>query len=191
MKAGVLAEEVGEGLRSWRARALDRLEGLDDDEYFWTPVPGCWSVRRADNGRWSADLGPRGNTRTPDGPPPVTTIAWRLWHLGGCPNPAWPPADASSPREFADRWFTRTPQDSADAFGTAAEAIAAFDRHGTAVADSVVGFTDTDLLTAVGPGGGRFGGGSIHGLVLHVADELIHHGAEIGILRDLYRAGMR
>jgi hypothetical protein len=121
----------------------------------------------------------------------VTTIAWRLWHLGGCPNPTWPPADASSPREFADRWFTLTSQDSGDAFGTAAEAIAAFDRHWTAVADSVIGFADSDLLEAVGAVGGRFGGGSIHGLVLHVADELIHHAAEIGVLRDLYRAGLR
>lgn len=74
---------------------------------------------------------------------------------------------------------------------TAAEAIAAFDRHWTAVADSVIGFADADLLEAVGAVGGRFGGGSIHGLVLHVADELIHHAAEIGVLRDLHRAGLR
>lgn len=111
--------------------------------------------------------------------------------IGGCPNPTWPPADASSPREFADRWFTPTSQEAGGAFGIAAEAIAAFDRHWTAVADSVVRYTDADLLKAVGAVGGRFAGGSIHGLLLHVADELIHHGAEIGVLRDLYRAGLR
>jgi hypothetical protein len=187
----MLAEELGEALRSWRGRTVARLEGLDDDEYLWEPVAGCWSVRRDEHRRWCADLGPRGNTWTPENPPPVTTIAWRLWHLGGCPRPTWPPTDASSPREFADRWFTRAPKESEAAFGTAAEATAAFDRHWTAVADSVVGFADADLLNAVGALGGRFGGGSIHGLVVHVADELIHHGAEIGVLRDLYRAGLR
>ena len=28
------------------ARLLDRLAGLGDGEYFWEPVPGCWSVRQ-------------------------------------------------------------------------------------------------------------------------------------------------
>ena len=187
----MLAEEIGEGLRSWRGRALARLEGLGDDEYLWEPVSGCWSVHRDEDGQWFADLGPRGNTWTPEDPPPVTTIAWRLWHLGGCPIPTWPATDASSPREFADRWFTRVPQDRGGAFGTAAAAVAAFDMHWTAVADSVVAFADADLVEAVGAVGGQFGGGSIHSLVIHVADELIHHGAEIGVLRDLYRAGLR
>jgi hypothetical protein len=41
MKSGMLAEELGEGLRSWRAGALDRLHGLDDDEYLWEPVAGA------------------------------------------------------------------------------------------------------------------------------------------------------
>jgi hypothetical protein len=27
-------------------RLRRRLEGLGDDEYFWEPVPGCWSVHR-------------------------------------------------------------------------------------------------------------------------------------------------
>jgi hypothetical protein len=27
-----------------------RLDGLTDDEYFWEPVAGSWSVRRADDG---------------------------------------------------------------------------------------------------------------------------------------------
>lgn len=95
------------------------------------------------------------------------------------------------PREFADRWFTPKSHEIGSAFGTAFEAMSAFDRHWNAVADSVVGFADADLLKEVGVVGGPFGGGSIHGLVLHVADELVHHGAEIGVLRDLYRAGLR
>lgn len=30
----------------WRASLRPRLDGLTDEEYFWEPVAGCWSVRR-------------------------------------------------------------------------------------------------------------------------------------------------
>src|SRR6185503_14126342 len=57
-------------------RTRARLDGLSDDEYFWEPAPGCWTIRRRADGTWFADWPlPR-----PD-PEPFTTIAWRLWHL--------------------------------------------------------------------------------------------------------------
>jgi hypothetical protein len=28
-----------------------RLEGLTDEEYFWEPVPSCWTVRLGEDGR--------------------------------------------------------------------------------------------------------------------------------------------
>ena len=64
---------------------------LTDDEMFWEPFAGSWSVRRADecvtptpfrDGDWAADfdwdlavaeVGDRGLT-------PLTTIGWLLWH---------------------------------------------------------------------------------------------------------------
>jgi hypothetical protein len=51
-------------------RFLDRLAGLSDGEYFWEPVPGCWSVRRGSGGRWAMDGGPPGQAacRRPRGP---------------------------------------------------------------------------------------------------------------------------
>ncbi len=52
-------------------RFLGRLEGLGDAEYFWEPVPGCWSVRQGTGGRWAMDGG------TAPEPAPVTTIAYR------------------------------------------------------------------------------------------------------------------
>src|SRR5918997_1403799 len=61
----------------WDHNLWPRLRGLTDDEYFWEPVPGCWSVRRRDDGTWSMDW----EWPTPT-PPPVTTIAWRLAHMG-------------------------------------------------------------------------------------------------------------
>src|SRR4029450_2174662 len=39
-------------------RLRGRLEGLGDEEYFWEPVPGCWTVRRDPSGTWVAAYTP-------------------------------------------------------------------------------------------------------------------------------------
>src|ERR1700677_2364049 len=68
-------------------RTRDRLDGLTDTEYFWEPVPNCWTIRRAGPDKYQAD------DSDSAGIPPFTTIAWRLWHLvecyGGIRNPQW------------------------------------------------------------------------------------------------------
>ena len=46
---------------------------------------------------------------------------------------------------------------------------------------------DAALALPLGPRGGPFAKDSYHALVLHALDEVIHHGAEIGVIRDLYR----
>jgi hypothetical protein len=33
-------------------RLRGRLEGLSEEEYFWEPVPGCWTVHRDESGAW-------------------------------------------------------------------------------------------------------------------------------------------
>ena len=58
-----------------------RLSGLTDKECFWEPAAGCWSLRQGDDGP-VAPRRRRGRRPRP-GPGPVTTIAWRLGHLGG------------------------------------------------------------------------------------------------------------
>ena len=63
----------------------DRLDGLTDDEYFWEPAPGCWSVRPRGTGTAPVQAGSGVMTidfamAQPD-PPPLTTIAWRLGHV--------------------------------------------------------------------------------------------------------------
>lgn len=56
-----------------------RLEGLTDEEFFWEPVPGCWTVHQDESGHWVVDYA----DPAPD-PPTFTTIAWRLVHVGAC-----------------------------------------------------------------------------------------------------------
>jgi hypothetical protein len=57
-------------------RLRRRVEGLTDDEYFWEPAPGCWTVRQRPDGTWTHDAA----LPAPD-PSPMTTLAWRLWHI--------------------------------------------------------------------------------------------------------------
>src|SRR5580692_10716283 len=60
------------------SRISDRVAGLSEREYLWEPVEGCWSVRPGADGRWKVDR----PAEEPSPPPPVATIAWRLWHIG-------------------------------------------------------------------------------------------------------------
>ena len=54
--------------------------------------------------------------------------------------------------------------------------------------DAHLALADDERLDAViGPVGGEYGDGTRAGYVLHMLDEFIHHGAEISMLRDLYR----
>ena len=157
------------------ARLTSRLTGLTDEEYFWEPVPGCWSLRQGDDGWWRLDGGGGGGP-APD-PVPVTTIAWRLGHLGGL-----------AVGGFADRRFGD---------GTLTIGQISFPHH----AGEVAGFLDEHYrtwragLTGLGPGEweaplgpswGTFAEANTIDLALHVLDEVIHHGAEVGLLRDLY-----
>ena len=34
------------------SRFTTRILGMSDEEYFWDPVPGCWSLRRVPDGTW-------------------------------------------------------------------------------------------------------------------------------------------
>src|SRR3954470_2088058 len=98
---------------AWR-RIRARLDGLTDEEYFWEPAPGCWSIRQRADGSWTADWPlPR-----PD-PEPFTTIAWRLWHLidmyGEDRAPKWLDVPAHGPPIGVDDPDAAPPATAADA----------------------------------------------------------------------------
>lgn len=111
-------------------------------------------------------------------PPPFTTVAWRMCHLigdvlGGRAN-----------RHFGDERFD--PALLAWPLGAAAALDLLDEAHGAWIRE--IASLDTErlgrraLLTDVG-----YHGPSMASLVLHINREVIHHGAGISCLRDLYR----
>ena len=167
----------------WSTALRPKLDGLTDDEYFWEPVDGCWSVRpRAE--ATAPVLGGSGEFvsefafPSPE-PAPVTTIAWRLVHLivgvFGMRNA----------NHFGGRpidYFTY------DHPATAAAALADLDAVYAQWVAGVRALGDDGLERAVGDAEGPFAAYSYASLVLHIHREVIHHGAEILLLRDLYRS---
>ncbi len=56
-----------------------RPEGLTNEEFFWRPVPDCWTIHQDRPGHWTYDYA------IPDPRPArATTIGWQLVHLGTC-----------------------------------------------------------------------------------------------------------
>lgn len=160
-------------------RTRSRLAGLTDDEYFWEPVPGCWTIRRADSGTYRVDYSDSPNC------PPFTTIAWRLWHLiecyGGKRNPQWLGVERP-PGGFEK-------DDPAPA--TAAKAIGVLESAHAFWQDLLHALPADSWWEPLGPVAGPYAESDKASLVLHQLDEQIHHGAELGVLRDLYRYRQR
>ena len=169
--AKALGDQVG---IAWRL-ARSRLSGLTDVEFFWEPVAPCWSLRLKRGERASRRFTPPGGIDggepAPESPP-LTTAAWLVSHmiLGTWnwndiivgqpvgPEPALP--------------------------GTASDSVALW----TGVVDRfetmVLKFSDDDLNEQVAAWGGEVARAF---LVSHVIAEVLHHSAEVGRLRDLYR----
>jgi hypothetical protein len=166
----------------WDLHLWPRLEGLTDEEYFWEPVEGCWSLRLDDHGRWRLDHGPERDA------PPVTTIAWRLVHIGAtclANRASTFFGDGSVPGD-ADMFDPRHVP--ADLPGDAEAALAFLERSYRRWRDGVAGLDEQQLRRPLGPRGGPYAADPMAELVVHINREVMHHGAEIALLRDLYRA---
>lgn len=154
------------------AQLFSRLEGVTEEEYLWEPVPGMWSVRRRDDGSCSVD----GAAVRDVDPPPVTTIAWRMWHLSvDCfddytrrvlgdgrdvePNATWHLNVDAAVSALSESW------------GHYRAAISGRDQW----------------WDELGSDWGPWAHHSMVDMALHCGNELVHHGAEIALLRDLYR----
>jgi hypothetical protein len=154
-------------------RLKSRVAGLTDDEYFWEPVPDCWTVHKDGDG-FRIDASP-----LPPEPAPFTTLAWRLAHI----------ADVLQAERTAT-WLRVEPVPSDGTTpvpGSAAAAVEALD-HAYAVWRRRLSAVDPAVLDqSMGEIAGPYAGNTVNSFVLHILDELIHHGAEVGVVRDLYR----
>lgn len=72
--------------------------------------------------------------------------------------------------------------------GTAAEGVAAMNAEWDRYRTHIAALDDYALARPLGEIGGSFKDATRHAYVLHAIDEVIHHGGEIGVMRDLYRA---
>jgi hypothetical protein len=165
----------------WDHQLRDRLDGLGDDEYFWEPVPGCWSVRPRGDGTAPVRAGSGAMTIDfafpPPDPPPFTTIAWRLGHVI---------VGVLAMRNASH--FGRAPTDYAsfEYAGTAAEALAQLDAEYAAWLAGVESLGEDGLSRPCWAAEGPFAEDPMARLVLHINRELIHHLSEVCLLRDLY-----
>jgi hypothetical protein len=163
------------------ARTLERVDGLTDDEYFWEPVPDCWTLRQGADGRWSLDGGGGGGP-APD-PVPITTIAWRIGHLGGLALGGF-----ATMRFGAD-----LPQQAKEFPGSASGVKTFLEANYQAWRDALGDLDETGWNAPLGPSWGEYADDNTFDLALHILDEVVHHSAEVGLLRDLYsqRASLR
>jgi DinB superfamily len=167
----------------WQHHLRPRLAGLTDDEYLWEPVPGCWSLRprgeaispmAAGAGDTVADF----DYPEPD-PAPFTTIAWRMAHIsiGVLGSRAANHFGEPGTVEYATTDWPLT----------AAGGLELLDHHYDAWTTGVRSLGDEGLRRPCGAAEGPFAEYPMAALVLHISREVIHHGSELCVIRDLYR----
>ncbi|HZD96915.1 MAG TPA: DinB family protein [Micromonosporaceae bacterium] len=156
----------------WRISAdrLDkRLDGIADPEFFWTPVTDMWTVHPWADGSATIDY----DVPAPE-PAPVTTIAWRLVHIANGNWIYWEHAFGPAERNFTDLVLP-----------TSAEAARHYWHDSrAAITDWIEAADDADLTQPRPSHLGR--PRSASEVMTTLIDEQTHHGAEIGLLRDLY-----
>ncbi len=163
------------------------VEPMTDMEYLWEPVSNCWSIRRKTDGPAASALelvgaGDWGRDRHPDNPTPLPfpTIAWRLGHINEM-------LVLRTDHMVGSHSLTRATY---QFHGDAAGAIAAYARAVHAWREVLITATEADL-DATGRSTYPYGSDPEDPLIETIwwmNQELLHHGAEIALLRDLYRA---
>ncbi len=155
------------------------VTSLTDAEFFWEPCAGCWTVHRrtetraasADGcGEWVIDY------VVPDPEPaPVTTIAWRTVHIAAVNYLYWDYAFGSASLGY-----------DLEMPGTADAAVAWLATSQRPLSRTLDEMTEDDLdqdrLTNWGETW------PTTRIFTTLIKEQTHHGAEISLLRDLYRS---
>lgn len=157
-------------------RLRDRLGGIGDTEFAWEPMPGSWTIREQPDGTFAADGNDESGSHAY--PPPLTTLAWRVWHI----------IDVLEADRTATWLGVHVEAERPPLPGTATDALDRLDRAAALWHERLSSLDDDGLAVQVGAVGGHYGDASRNSFALHIIDELIHHGAEVALLRDLYRA---
>ncbi|MFI0975869.1 DinB family protein [Streptomyces sp. NPDC021093] len=165
----------------WNHQLRDRLDGLTDDEYFWSPVPDAWSVRPRGTSKAPVQAGTGDFTidfafPQPD-PAPFTTIAWQLGHVVVGVLAARNAAHFGAPAASYEGW---------EYAGSAATALDQLKAQLDVWMAGVRDLGEAGLLLPVGEKEPAFPELAMADLVLHIQRELIHHLSEVCLLRDLY-----
>jgi len=158
---------------------VETLADITDDEFFWEPVAGCWTVhdrseKRAssadDSGRWVIDY-----EMPAPSPAPVTTIAWRTVHIAAVNYLYWDYAFGPATAPFD----LEMPGDARSAVNWLRESQQPLMVELAGIGD------DSAFDRLVGTNwGARW---PVSRIFTTLINEQVHHGAEIALLRDLYR----
>ena len=151
-------------------RVRARLTGLTDDEFFWEPIPGCWTIYEDSPGHWNYHYA----IPDPD-PAPVTSIGWQIVHLATCKvmyhEWAYGPARLTFPELI-------TPH-------TAASAIDDLEKGHKLLRDELARLTDSQMDEPLKTNWGELW--PAWRVFWTMADHDAFHGGAIGHLRDMYR----
>ena len=161
------------------------VDGLTDDEFWWEPVPGSWATNRDGSP-------PLAEARAVDDPtnPPFTTISWRIVHMTLGPwnwinnlDGALLVTRAGRRAFVEDDHVVFRPEPSIPT--SALAAVELWDSVVGRLRDTTAAHDDNSLTQQITfPYDGEL---TAAWIVSHVLRELIHHGAEVGCVRDLYR----
>jgi DinB superfamily len=165
----------------WREQLRPRYDGLTDEEYLWEPVKNSWNIHPRGEGRAAIAAGSGEfviDFAYPEPEPaPVTTIAWRLAHVV---------VGVLGARVASHFGGPPVNYETFDYAGTAAVALQQLDEGYQAWRDGVAALDAEGLARPCGSAEGPFASYPMASLVLHINRELLHHGAEIALLRDLF-----
>lgn len=163
----------------WEHQLRPRLAGLTDDEYFWEPAPDSWNIRPRGTGTAPVQAGAGSMTIDfafpPPEPPPLTTIAWRLGHVV---------VGVLAMRNAYHFGREAVDYDSFEYATTAQQALAQLDAEYATWMAGVESLGEDQLHRPCGEH--HFEDHPMAALILHIHREVIHHLAEVSLLRDLY-----
>ncbi len=164
----------------WDLMLRPRLDSLTDEALHWEPVAGMWGVRRRADARSALPQGAADVVMDydpdPPAPTPMTTIAWRLAHIAIV-------FGERAANHFGDGGITHGSTDwPLDTTGL----LALVDDHHDRWVAGVDALGLDGLARPCGPAEGPYAAEPLANLVLHINREVLHHGAEVALMMDLF-----